>query len=399
MSSLALELRARLESDGTRLDPRQRSGTGGGIANSTDSHRVAAATLLRPTARLRGSVPTMIRIAVIGAGHWGPNLIRNFHDRQRSEVVRMVDRDPARCKQVARRFPDIDVATEPDSIFGDPSVDAVVIATPTVTHYELVRAALDCGKHVLVEKPITADSAQARELCELADQRERILMVGHVFLYNGAVLQVKDYLAAGDLGRIYYISMLRTNLGPIRMDVNAAWDLAAHDISIANFWLESDPTSATAVGGSWINPAIEDAVFATLRYPTGVLVNLHASWLSPRKARDITIVGERRMLTFDDVNMTEPIRIYDKFVSDETTHPAYVDTFAAFRSSVRDGDIQIPKVSPGEPLKNECDHFLDSIAQGLKPRTDGWEGARVVRVLEAISRSVDNGGREEAVLA
>ena len=162
---------------------------------------------------------------------------------------------------------------------------------------------------------------------------------------------------------------------------------------------KAEVTNPRVLVESFMASAIEDAVFATLRYPTGVLVNLHASWLNPRKARDITIVGERRMLTFDDVNVTEPIRIYDKFVSDETTHPAYVDTFAAFRSSVRDGDIQIPKVSPGEPLKNECEHFLDSIAQGLKPRTDGWEGARVVRVLEAIARSVDNGGREEAVLA
>jgi len=337
-------------------------------------------------------------MAVIGAGHWGPNLIRNFHDRQRSEVIRMVDRDPTRRAQVAGRFPDIEVAADAEAIFSDPAVDAVVIATPTITHYELVLAALESGKHVLVEKPITTDAAQAQELCDLADRNGRVLMVGHVFLYNDAVRQIKDYLEAGDLGRIYYVSMLRTNLGPIRMDVNAAWDLAAHDISISNYWLDSDPISASAVGGSWINPKIEDAVFATIRYPTGVLVNLHASWLNPRKARDITIVGDRRMLTFDDVNLSEPIRIYDKFVSDETTHPAYVDTFAAFRSSVRDGDIQIPKVSPGEPLKNECEHFLDCVESNARPRTDGREGLRVVRVLEAIGRSVENGGREEAIV-
>jgi len=339
----------------------------------------------------------MIRTAVIGAGHWGPNLIRNFHDQQRSEVVRLVDRDPTRRGQVSQRFPDIEVAGDASTIFEDPSIDAVIIATPTVTHYELVLAALEAGKHVLVEKPITTSSAEAEELCDLAERKGRVLMVGHVFLYNGAVLQIKDYLDAGELGPIYYISMLRTNLGPIRMDVNAAWDLAAHDISIANYWLDSDPISATAVGGSWINSQIEDAVFATLRNPTGVLVNLHASWLNPRKARDITIVGERKMLTFDDVNLTEPIRIYDKFVSDETTNPAYVDTFAAFRSSVRDGEIRIPKVNPGEPLKNECEHFLDCVATTRSPRTDGREGIRVVRALEAISRSVKNGGREEPV--
>jgi predicted dehydrogenase len=337
------------------------------------------------------------RIAVIGAGHWGPNLIRNFHDRQRSEVARVIDRDEERLAQVASRYPEIPVSPKAEDAFGDDRVDAVVIATPTVTHHSLVKRALEAGKHVLVEKPIATTGEEAEELCELADRTERVLMVGHVFLYNGAVRAVKQYLDAGELGRIYYISMVRTNLGPIRADVNAAWDLASHDISIVNYWLDSDPLTVSSVGGSWINANVEDAVFATIRYPNDVLVNLHTSWLNPRKARDITVVGERKMLTFDDIDLTEPIRIYDKYVSDEASPAGFVDTFATFRASVRDGDIWIPNVALGEPLKNECDEFVDCLEHGTRPLSDGRVGARVVHALEALARSTAAAGREEKV--
>ncbi|MCZ6784758.1 MAG: Gfo/Idh/MocA family oxidoreductase [Proteobacteria bacterium] len=189
--------------------------------------------------------------------------------------------------------------------------------------------------------------------------------------------------------------MVRTNLGPIRVDVNSAWDLASHDISLANYWLDGEPVTAAAVGGSWINSGVEDAVFATLRYPNEVLVNLHVSWLNPRKNRDITVVGDQRMLTFDDMSITEPLRIYDKQVAGDRTQ--VVDSFASFRMSVRDGDIVIPKVSAGEPLRSECNHFIDAIESGKPPLTGGREGTSVVRVLEAISRSVQNRGREEKV--
>jgi predicted dehydrogenase len=271
------------------------------------------------------------------------------------------------------------------------------VATPTTTHHALVKAALEAGKHVLVEKPIAASVAHAEELTALAERARRVLMVGHVFLYNGAIRHVKRYLESGELGRLYYVSMVRTNLGPIRMDVNAAWDLASHDISIVNYWLGAEPLTASAVGGSWINPGIEDALFATLRYPNDTLVNFHASWLNPRKSRDITVVGEKRMLTFDDMNLLEPIRLYDKQVTDARTKPAFVDTFASFRASVREGDVLIPKVSLGEPLKVECDHFLECITQGRSPMTGGREGTAVVRVLEAMARSMRSAGREEKV--
>ena len=339
----------------------------------------------------------MIRVAVIGAGRWGPNLIRNFHSRQESVVVAVVDRDAARLAQVQSRFTDVAVGTDAERMLGDATIDAVVVATPTSTHYDLVKMALERGKHVLVEKPITADVHQAEELGALAERAGRVLMVGHVFLYNAGVQRVQQILESGELGRVYYISMVRTNLGPIRADVNAAWDLAAHDLSIVNYWLEAEPSSVSAVGGSWINPGVEDAVFATLRYPNDVLVNLHASWLNPRKNRDITVVGERRMLTFDDMNLHEPLRIYDKQVTDERTQVAYVDSFASFRSSVRDGDITIPRVAINEPLKAECDHFLECIARGRRPRSDGAEGLAVVRALAALARSMRGAGREEQV--
>jgi predicted dehydrogenase len=271
------------------------------------------------------------------------------------------------------------------------------VATPTSTHYRIAKEALEARKHVLVEKPITTRAAEAVELCELASDVGRVLMVGHVFVYNGAVRRVRQCIADGTLGRVYYVSMVRTNLGPIRLDVNAAWDLASHDISIVNYWLGADPIAAAAVGGSWINSGIEDAVFATLRYPGDILANLHVSWLNPRKAREITVAGDKRMLTFDDMNLQEPVRIYDKQVTDARTRPGFVDSFASFRASIRDGDITIPKVVGGEPLRCECDHFLDCIVGGKQPTTGGREGLAVVRALEAIDRSLRNAGREEIV--
>lgn len=336
----------------------------------------------------------MIRVAVLGAGHWGPNLIANFHDRRRSEVAWVIDRDPGRLEAVQLRFPDIQVSADAASAIGDPSIDAIVIATPTGSHFDLASRALEAGKHVLVEKPMAGNVPDAEALCEIAERCGRTLMVGHIFVFNAASQQAKRYLVDGDLGRIYYISMTRTNLGPIRVDVNAAWDLASHDIALASYWLDALPESVSAMGRDWINPGNEDAVFATLRYPNDVLVHLHASWLHPRKTRDITVVGEKRMLTFDDISLTEPLRIYDKQVSEERSHPAFVDSFATFRMGVRDGDISVPKVPASQPLRNECDHFLDCIESGDVPLTDGREGLAVVRTLDAINRSIQDGGSE-----
>ncbi|MFM8858083.1 MAG: Gfo/Idh/MocA family protein [Actinomycetota bacterium] len=339
----------------------------------------------------------MIRIAVIGAGHWGPNLIRNFNNGRTSSVVRVVDRDEKRLAQVHQRFNDIQTSSNAADAFNDAGVDAVVIATPTSTHFELVKAALEAGKHVLVEKPIAHDVESSDALVELATNVGRTLMVGHVFLFNGAVREAARIIDNGDLGKIFHISMVRTNLGPIRMDVDASWDLAAHDISVANYLLKNQALTASAVGGDWINKGIADAVFATLRYPNNVLVNLHVSWLNPRKVRDVTIVGEQMMLTIDDMNMNEPVRIYDKGIRDDISTPGWADTFGSFRSSVREGNITVPRVALGEPLLAECEHFIECVSTGSTPIASGQVGADVVRTLAAITRSMSLNGAEVEV--
>lgn len=339
----------------------------------------------------------MIRIAVIGAGRWGPNLLRNLHDRPRSEVTWVADVDTSRLSRIRAAYPDIQTTADLSAVTRDPAVDAVVVASPTRTHFAIAKEALLAGKHVLVEKPLTTSVAEGEALCELAGREKRILMVGHVFLYNAAVRRAREYLDEGSLGRLYYLSMTRTNLGPIRADVNAAWDLAAHDISIAHYWLSQAPVAVSAQGGSWINPGVEDAVFATLRYGDGVLANLHTSWLHPRKSREIAAIGERRMLTFDDMNLLEPLRLYDRQVTDERSSAGLVDSFGQFRASIREGDIVIPKVVNGEPLRAECEEFRACVETGRTPLSDGPLGVAVVRVLEAIQRSIKGGGREEAV--
>ena len=337
-----------------------------------------------------------IRLAIVGAGHWGPNLIRNFDNRPISLVRAVCDLDRARLDQVAARFPHVPVTERFDELLADPEVDAVVIATPTNSHYALVKAALLAGKDVLVEKPITTRAPEAAELTALAERERRILMVGHVFLFNQAVRRVRAYLDAGELGQVYFVSMVRTNLGPIRTDVNASWDLISHDVSIVNYWLGGEPLAVSAVGGKWINPGIEDAIFATLRYPRGILVNVHASWLNPRKAREITVAGDKRMLTFDDMNLLEPIRLYDRQVAGGDPK-AVVDSFASFRASIREGDITIPKISAGEPLRAECDHFVECVRERKQPLVGGPEATAVVRALEAIDRSMRARGEEQPV--
>lgn len=336
----------------------------------------------------------MIQIAVIGAGHWGPNLIRNFDNGVRSRVRWVVDSNEERLGAVRARFPGPRCSQSASEAIEDPEVDAVVVATPTVTHAALVRAALEAGKHVFVEKPLTDEGVSSREIQELAERLDRVLLVGHVFLYNPAVRWIKERIDAGELGQIHYISSARTNLGPIRLDVNVAWDLAAQDIAIFNYWLGNNPISVSAVGSAWINPGVHDAVFATLRYPGDVLAHLHVSWLNPRKVRMITVVASGEMLTYDDMNLDEPLRLYDKRVVEESVSGELVDTFGAFRSVVHNGAVTIPPIRMGEPLAKECEHFLDCVETGSPALTGGREGLAVVRALEAIDWSLEHAGQE-----
>lgn len=325
-----------------------------------------------------------IKIAIIGAGHWGPNLIRNFHENENSEVVFVLDKDEERLQQVKKRFPEIIVSK--DNLLPILNIDATVIATPTSTHFELAQRSLSYDHHVLIEKPICIKSSEAKKLIDQAEKSNLTLMVGHTFLYNNAVQQIKKYINDGELGEIYLVSMTRTNLGPIRTDVNAAWDLASHDVSIVNYWFDNLPLDVLAVGQSWINKGIEDAIFATLHYPNEILVSIQASWLSPQKERKIVIVGSKKMLTYDDMNSLEPIRIYDKQVVEKSD---YADTTEAFRAKTRTGDITIPPITLNEPLKNECEEFLNCIKYNKKPISNGDFGFKVVRTLEAIQQSIE----------
>jgi predicted dehydrogenase len=338
-----------------------------------------------------------VGIAVIGAGHWGPHLVRNFSDLADCRVHWLIEPDPSRREALRPRFHELPMSDDVDAALTDPEVDAVVIATPTVTHHGIARRALRAGKHVLVEKPITDSLAGAIELCELAEASGLTLMVGHVFLFNPAVRAAKSLLEAGEVGSVHYISMRRTNLGPVRRDVNAAWDLASHDISIASYWLEAEPRWVAATGGSWLNPGIDDAVFVTMGYPGEVVVHIEASWLNPRKIRDISVVGESKMLTIDDMDLSMPLRIHDKGVMGGSAPAGVADTFGGFRSQIREGAITIPKVPQVEPLRAECDSFVARVRGSDDQIASGRTGAAVVAVLEAIDRSLKNGGRQVAL--
>lgn len=334
----------------------------------------------------------MTGVAIVGAGHWGPHLVRNFSTIHGSQALWVVDTDETRRKVISERFPGIATTDELDDALTDDRVDAVVVATPTSTHAGLVEAALRAGKHVLVEKPLTNDLDSAVHLCDLAEQSGLVLMVGHVFLFNAAVNGAKTYMDDGSLGKVRYVSMIRTNLGPVRYDVNAAWDLAAHDISIANYWLSASPRRVSALGGSWVNEGIEDSVFLTLQYPDSVLVHIEASWMNPSKRRLISVVGSDQMLTVDDMDLMEPLRIYDKGI-DEGEAVSISDTFAGFRAQIREGQVVIPRITAGEPLRSECEEFLGRIRGGDGSVSDGWAGAEVVATLVAADRSIEQEGR------
>ncbi len=326
----------------------------------------------------------------IGLGHWGPNLVRAFINTQRMTVGSVCDLSEARLEAVRRNISaTIRCTADAQAAATDPAADAVVIATPTDTHFEFAKAALSAGKHVLVEKPLARSLAEAEELVALAARKQRLLAVGHVFLFNNGIRAVKELIDRGDLGAIRYIFSSRTNLGPFRSDVNALWDLGSHDVSIFNYWLDAEPQHVTACGTSYLNPNVEDVVVANFAYPNQVQACVHASWLNPQKVREITVVGERQMVVWNDMDLNEPVRIYHKSV-DVEREPAYADSFGAFRLLVRSGDVVIPRIEAIQPLDAECQHFLDCIQNGAVPINDGRVGTCVVRALEAAQQSMRN---------
>jgi predicted dehydrogenase len=330
----------------------------------------------------------MIVINCVGVGHWGPNLVRIFATHPESRVGTVCDLSEERLALVQRNIPwALHWTRDPEATVTDPDAQAVVIATPVYTHYALAKAALEAGKHVLVEKPLCRSAAECEELVDLARRQGKVLAVGHVFLFNNAIRGVRNLIRAGDLGRIQYLFSTRTNLGPIRRDVNALWDLAAHDLSIFNYWLEADPIAVTARGQSYLNLDVEDVVIANFTYPRRVLASVHVSWLNPRKVREITVVGDHKMVVWNDMDLNEPVRIYNKSVNVER-EPVYSDSFGSFRMQIRTGDVVIPHISGPEPLAAECAHFLDCIQGRAEPINSGLVGLRVVRALEAADQSM-----------
>jgi len=338
----------------------------------------------------------MERIGLIGAGYWGANIAASFEATGNAEIAWVCDLDEARAKRLTVRRPRARATRSLDDIFADAAVGAVAISTPTTTHHAVAKRALLAGKHVFVEKPITASVAEAADLVQIAAHTRRTLLVGHVFEYNSTLAAVKDIIARGELGEVHYFNFERTNLGPVRTDVNALWDLASHDVSIMCDLADAAPMDVTASGQSFLNPGIEDVVFATFSFANGAKAHVHASWLNPRKVRQITVVGSRKMLVWDDLDLQAPIRVYDKRV--DTAQPDVTSgDFLEHKTRLVDGGVFIPNVPMNRPLQAECEHFLDCIRTGKRPKSDGESGLRVVRALEAAMRSLKSGSATVAI--
>ncbi len=326
-----------------------------------------------------------LRVAVVGCGYWGVNYLRVLRDLAEVHSVVAVDSRPNRLKEIQGRFPDVSFLESFDEAIGDPSVDAFVICTPASTHYDLVRRCIMVGKPVLVEKPIATSSVEAQDLIQLADRQQLTLAVGHTFLHNAAVHKVKSYLDSGELGELYYLYTRRTNLGPIRDDVNALWDLATHDVSIVNYLLGRTPAWVSAVGINVLRSGVDDVGFIVLGYEDKILAHVHVSWADPNKVREVVVVGSQRRIVFDDLRIGEQVRVYEKGVT--SLHQPDVEAFG-LDLLIRDGDIVSPKIDSSEPLKNQCVDFIESIRTGRQPSSAGLAGLAVVEVMEAIDRSV-----------
>lgn len=338
----------------------------------------------------------MTKIGMVGVGYWGPNILRNLCEFDNSQVVSVCDTNPKKLESIRKQriYHGINTTTNLDDIINDGSIEAVVIATPTATHYPITKAALEHGKHVLVEKPLTIEPAQSYELAKLADEKSKILLVGHVFLYNSIVRRMKEEIDKGTIGSITYINAIRKGLGPIRQDVNALWDLAPHDVSIFNYLIGSQPEWVSATGciqqdkplASRDN-VIEDVVMATFGYPHGVVGYMMTSWIDPIKQREVTVVGTKTMLKFDDIE--RELVIFEKGVDYQ---PSPEGGFGEFQASIRDGNIIKPNIKYLQPLTEECKHFLECIQQGKKPFTNARDAYMIVSALSAAQTSLKNGG-------
>jgi predicted dehydrogenase len=341
------------------------------------------------TARPRPPDQRTVRlpIGVIGYGYWGPQLVRNMDRLPFGQVTYIADLSADRRQEAQLEYPSARVVERIEEVL-ESDVAALVVATPIRTHHRLARAALEGGKHVFVEKPLTASSSEARDLIALARERDRVLMVGHTFMYNPAVEKLRQLVQSSELGSIYYIDAVRSNLGLFQRDINVIWDLAPHDLSILNYVLGASPLRVSAHGGAYMRPGIQDVAHITLEYPRHVLAHVQVSWLSPSKVRRFTVVGDRQMAVYDDVEATEKIRIFNRGVE----APDHTATFGEFQMSYRYGDIVSPHIHWAEPLAIECRQFAAAILEGKMPPSDGANGLEIVRILESTDMSLASDG-------
>src|SRR5881296_2508528 len=328
----------------------------------------------------------MLKLGVIGYGYWGPNIVRNFSSQPDCQLVAICDKKPKAVAQVLSRHPAVHATSNPDEVTSSPKVDAVAIVTPVSTHYELARKALENGKHVFVEKPFTATSAQAEELIELADRKNLQIMVDHTFLFNGAVRKIKELVDGGVLGPLYYYDSTRVNLGLFQHDANVVWDLAPHDLSIIDYLIPGGPQGVVATGETHVNGA-EDMAFITMFFPDKVIAHLNVNWLSPVKVRTTLIGGEKKMLLWNDLESDEKVKLYDRGVQ-ITNRQGLYDLLVNYRS----GDMWAPQLEQVEALRQELAYFVDCISNDQTPMNDGRAGLRVVKMLEAANESLRQRG-------
>jgi predicted dehydrogenase len=331
-----------------------------------------------------------IKVGVIGCGYWGPNLIRNFHQIPEADLRTICDLDQGRLDHLRVRYPYVQTTRDCRELL-DSDVEAIAIATPVSSHHAIALDCLRAGKHVLIEKPLASSSEEAREIAEVGQAVGRVVMVGHTFEYNPAVVALKRIIDSGEIGRIYYINSTRVNLGLYQPDVNVVWDLAPHDVSILLYVLGMEPEMVSARGGSYVKPGVHDVAYLTLHFPDGVMADLRVSWLDPVKIRSITIAGSQKMIVYDDIEREEKLKVYDKGVEVQP----YTDTLEEFHLAYRYGEVVSHPLEWVEPLRVECQHFLECIREGKRPRSDGWQGHKVVKVLETAQRSLFNGGMRE----
>jgi len=329
----------------------------------------------------------ILNVAVVGAGYWGKNLVRNFATAKRCDLKYVCDLDEKLLAVQKKNFPFIETPTDLEVILSDEGIDAVVVATGAPAHFEVARRCLQAGKHTFVEKPLTLKAGDARALVDLAKEKKLKLMVGHLLEYHPAVNFLKEMIDGGELGQSYYTYTQRVNLGIVRQNENAWWSLAPHDISIICYLLGSDPVSVAAHGQCYLQKGIEDVVFATIKFSDRKMANVHCSWLDPHKIRKVTVVGSDKMVTFDDMEATEKIRMFDKGAAVKQNPDTYAEMIA-----LRFGDIVIPRIPGAEPLALECKHFIDCVLDDAPIRSDGADGLRVVQVMEAGQMSLKNNG-------